>query len=112
MTFNPIAGIINESRQHPWTMLTLIGLVLFTPYTWLESARAEDVQQIKSQLSDIHRQNLEQQLAAINTDLFNLTQQVNDKVMNHKPVDAVYYTRITELSNRRDEIVRQLTGMH
>lgn len=106
----PISGIINETRAHPYTMLVLVGMMLAVPYTWLESARAGDVVAIQQQLADIHRQNLEQQLAAVQTELFNLTQQVNDKVANHKPVDAVYYTRINELSNEKDRLTRVLNA--
>lgn len=108
----PISGIVNETRSHPYTMLILIGMMLAVPYTWLESARAGDVIAIQQQLADISRQNKEQRLAQVNTELFNLTQQVNDKVANHKPVDAVYYTRINELQNEKDRLTRELSFAH
>lgn len=107
-----LSGIVSETRSHPYTMIALLALLAGMPYTWRNSARASDVVSIQAQLTSISRQNLEQQLAAIESELFTLNQQVNDKNAGHKPIDAVYYTRINQLNIDKARLERALSAMH
>ena len=115
MDVNVVAQLVKEGRGHPYTIAVLLLCCAGLFYTYTNSARAQVVQNIQAQLTTIkdvqadqHRQNLEAQLTAVETDLFNITETIRQLVAAHKPVEQIYLSRQNELTQARDKIKRQM----
>lgn len=115
----PWEEFVKELKDRPYSLIGLLVLLWTVPYTYVQSARAQDFRQVQAQLLSIrqenqtaeaarNRENKEAQLARIESELFQLQQQVNDKLAGHKPVDALYYSRINNLSIDKSRLEREL----
>lgn len=104
--------IVKETRGQPYTMLVLCGLMYATYTLWTSSATAQDVKAVQAQISsintNINRTALETQLKAVESELFQLNQQIADKTSSHKHVDPIYYSRVNELQIEKNEVERKL----
>ena len=111
-----IDNVIRETRSHPYTMLALVGLLLAVPYLYVNSASAQDVVNIQSQLHEvqdtIRRTALEQRIAAVETELFALTQRIQDKISAHQKPDQLYYDRTAALAVEKAQLERNLGALH
>jgi hypothetical protein len=110
-----LGGVIKETRNHPYTMIALVGLLLGYPLMWTDKAAAGDVQQLGAQVQALQytvtRASLENQLRSINTELFNLQQKVSELEIQHKRADQLYYDRINTLLSDKDSTARQLAAL-
>jgi len=102
-------------KARPYTMLVILGLSVAVPYIWFNYARADDVADLKVQVSSIDSSikvaALETKLQAINTELFSLKQQVAQKEEAHEAVDALYTERITTLEGDKAKAERALEAL-
>lgn len=110
-----IGEVVKEMKARPYTMLVIIGLAVAVPYMWVNYARADDVADLKVQVtaidSSIKVAALETKLQAINTELFSLKQQVAAKQEAHEAVDALYTERIATLENDKAKAERTLEAL-
>lgn len=104
----PWEEFVRELQGRPYSLIALLVLLWTVPYTYVDSARAQDYRQVQAQLASIQREGKEAQLARIETELFQLQQQVNDKLRAKQPVDALYYTRINSLTIDKNRLEREL----
>jgi hypothetical protein len=107
-----VENIIKETRGHPYTMLTILGLVVCVWWLWTHVALAQDVRTVQQQVAqlsyDYTRGNLETRFEAVERELFNLNQKVKEKTLAHQPVDEVYYTQINKLEIEKEQLERKL----
>lgn len=110
-----LGGIVKETRAHPYTMLVLVGLMVAVPYTMANYAKAGDLQALALQVQEVQltveRSALEQQLRAINSELFDLRQKVAAILDSKKSPDRIYYDRISALENDREGVQRALARL-
>ena len=102
-------------KSRPYTMIVILGLAVAVPYMWLNYAKADDVAELKAQVSAIDSSikvaALETKLQAISTELFNLKQKVADKQDAHEHVDQIYTDRIATLEGDKAQAERELTAL-
>lgn len=46
----PVEQIVKEMKSHPFTLLTVLGLICFAIWGWSAYARASDVSEVKTQV--------------------------------------------------------------
>lgn len=113
-----LAQVIGEMKSKPVTMILIIALWAAVGSLWTsrgDTVNAGEFQALKAQVSGIEksveRTSLEMQLRGIQTELFQLQQQVADKQAKSLEVDQIYWDRISSLQNDRDTIKRKIEGL-
>lgn len=123
--FDVVSKIVEEMKTKPFTMIVLLGLWVAVGSLWtgrVDSVSAGEFAALKSKVTSVEdglssvknsveKSGLETQLRNIQTELFQLTQQVTDKQAKGIAIDQIYWDRIANLQNDRDAIQRKLLKM-
>lgn len=120
-----LENIVKELKTRPFTMILMLSLWVAVGVLWtnrsteasaadLNSVRAE-VATVRGEVADVkysvQRSSLESHLREIQTELFQLQRTVEELVAAHRKPDNIYYTRMSELQNDRDQVQRQLAAL-
>jgi hypothetical protein len=109
----PLASeVVREMKAKPYTMLVIIGLSTAVPWMWLHDARADDVQQLSAQVTQINVGLLEAKLERIEAQLFDIEAKIADKAAAHESVDAIYTDKLKELSAEKAHTERVLATLN
>jgi cob(I)alamin adenosyltransferase len=106
-----IGEVVKEMRTRPYTMVVILALTVAVPYMWKTTAKADDVADIKQQVTHIDAALLEAKLRDINNELFDIKQKVADKQDAHEHVDQLYLDRIVALESDKAQTERELTAL-
>lgn len=98
-------------KAKPYTMLVIVGLSTAVPYLWLHDARADDVAQLTSQVTQINVGLIEAKLQSIEAQLFDIQAKIADKVAAHEVVDSIYTDKVKELAAEKAHTERVLESL-
>lgn len=107
--------VINEMRAKPYTMVALLGLIGAVTFMWTtrsQYAMAGDLTNLTNQVQElqtsVNRGNLETQLRAINSELFAIQQKMQDLRAASKPIEQIYYDRLSTLQSDKEQLALKL----
>ena len=107
--------MVGEMRAKPYTMLLLATLSASSGLLWkgqASFASEGQVQALASQVQKVEytvqKSALENRLAQIETELFNIQQKIADKATAHQSVDMIYRDRINQLQVEKGKVEREL----
>lgn len=98
-------------KARPYTMIVILALAVAVPYLWKTTARAEDVEQLSSSVTQINATLIEAKLDRINAQLFDIKAKIADKVAAHEPVDTIYTDKVQELEADKAHTERELASL-
>ena len=111
-------NMVGEMKGKPFTMLILAGLLTAVGLlTSKESSFASEAQlvevaqQVKQVQHTVSQTALENRLAQINEQLFNLNLKVADTREQHQHLDRIYYDKINELTTEKARVERELAAL-
>ena len=100
--------VIREMKAKPYTMIVILGTAVAVAYMWQTTAKADDVEQLTAQVTQINTGLVEAKLERVSAQLFDIKAKIADKVVAHEAVDAIYTDKLKELTAAKEHIEREL----
>lgn len=108
-------NIIQELRNRPFTLILLLGLWASVALLWSAEkgfASTHDIIAVRLEVDGIkysvQKASLQSQLREIESELFRLKRTVDDLQKTGKPVEQIYWDRISSLSSDQENLQREL----
>lgn len=108
-----IDKVVTEMKAKPFTMIMILGLYAACTFMWTgqaQYARAGEMQKLGDRVGNIEKSLIESQLRAVQSELFQLQQQVSDKQAKRQSVEQIYWDRINKLQQDKDSLDRKLAS--
>jgi hypothetical protein len=102
-------GAIAELRDRPMSFVLLSACILANFYLFVSFNGIE--RQIGGIQQTLRLDHLDTRLHNVDGELFSLTQKVNSETAASKPIDDLYYKRINELKDEKQQLYDELSIM-
>ena len=106
-------------KTKPFTMVLIIGLYVGGGIVWNDQNSYASEKEVSALAAQVHkvqytvdRTFLENRLASIESELFNIQQKVEELQRAHKTPDQIYYNRISALTTEKERLQRELADLH
>lgn len=113
-----LAGIFDELKHRPFTMLMLAGMWCVIYLLWNAQsnfARAGDLNHLRNEVIEVKysvdKASLQSQLRQIDSEYFRLERTTNDMLANHKTIDDIYLQRLSELKTDKEALQLELNSV-
>lgn len=113
-----LAGVFDEMKQKPFTMLMLGGMWLVIYLLWNAQgnfARAGDLTHLRTEVIEVKysvdKASLQSQLRQIDSEYFRLERLTKDMETNRKPIDDIYLQRLSELKTDKEALQLELNSV-
>jgi len=107
--------IYGELKAVPVTMILMAILYIAVVSLYKDHVSVESFNSLREQISGVQYtlrfDHMDTRKHQIETELFNLNNIVSDKLAHHIDVDQLYYRRIDDLKNEKDEIDREIVTL-
>jgi hypothetical protein len=107
----PVSAIVKEMKGKPFTMLTIIGILVAVTYLWQTTASAQDVKVLYAEVTQINVGLIEAKLERVEAQLFDIQAKITDKAAAHQEVDSIYTDKLKELLALKAHIERELQAV-
>jgi hypothetical protein len=104
--------VYDELRAVPVTLMLVCGLYIAVTWLYWDHIPSREFYVLQSQLQGVQetlkRDHIDSRVHAVEAEIFNLTQHVNEARAKNLPVDNLYFERLNDLNNQQEELKSEL----
>jgi hypothetical protein len=107
--------IYAELKAVPVTMILMALLYIIVGSLYHDHVSIAEVSAIKDEMSGVRytlrHDHLDTRLHAVATEMFDLSQRVNEDKVTNKPIDPIYLQRLNDLSQQEEDLKREISTL-